>query len=209
MRADIRLLTAITMIGICGISVVRGWNIVHFSLAMANIDSTKKRAEIIDSWAAAPGLALSALRFELTDESNPSTPNAANRRRGTLSAILSIEPMSSMEWLSLARVQLATNQPINQVVGSFRLSVLTGPNEASVMVERAIFGISIWDSLPQDLKSHVAVDLGPVIFPLSPIDGGKIRAAISGETDKVRNELRQALVTTGVSRQTIEQRLGF
>ena len=36
MRADIRLWTAIAMIGICGFSVAQGWRIVHFSLAMVN-----------------------------------------------------------------------------------------------------------------------------------------------------------------------------
>ena len=46
MRADIRLLTAIALIGICGFSVAQGWRIVHFSLAMVNIDSSEKQAEI-------------------------------------------------------------------------------------------------------------------------------------------------------------------
>src|SRR5262245_8351365 len=212
MRTAIRLLTAIAMIGICGISVAQGWRIVHFSLAMASVDSPKKRAEIINRWTAVPGLAATALRAELTDEINLSDPKAANRRREALSAILSIKPLSSMDWLSLSRMQLVTEQPIKQVVGSFKLSMLTGPNEASVMPGRGIFAISIWDSLPQDLKSHVAVDLGPIIFFRTPAEGqlgGQVRAIISAESDRVRNELREALLATGVSRREIEQRLGF
>ena len=68
MRTNIRLLTAIALIGICGFSVAQGWRIVHFSLAMANIDSSEKRAEITNTWAAAPGVASTALRTELRDE---------------------------------------------------------------------------------------------------------------------------------------------
>ena len=70
MRADIRLWTAIAMIGICGFSVAQGWRIVHFSLAMANNDSSEKRAEVISTWTAVPGLASTALRAGLTDEIN-------------------------------------------------------------------------------------------------------------------------------------------
>ena len=68
MRASIRLLTAIALIGICGFAVARGWGIVHFSLAMANINSSEKRAEITATWAAAPDVASAALRAELRDE---------------------------------------------------------------------------------------------------------------------------------------------
>ena len=62
MRADIRLWTAIALIGICGFSVTQGSDIVHFSLAMANIDSSEKRAEIINTWSSVPSVASAALR---------------------------------------------------------------------------------------------------------------------------------------------------
>ena len=92
MRADIRLWTAIALIGICGFSVARGWGIVHFSLAMANIDSSEKRAEIINTWSSAPDVASAALQAELTEKINISDPKAANSRREALSSILSIKP---------------------------------------------------------------------------------------------------------------------
>ena len=72
MLTDIRLWTAIAMIGICGFSVAQGWRIVHFSLAMVNIDSSEKRAEIVNTWRAVPGLASTALQADLTEEINPS-----------------------------------------------------------------------------------------------------------------------------------------
>ena len=84
MRADIRLWTAIAMIGICGFAVARGWSIVHFSLAMANIDSSEKRAEIINRWAAVPDVASAALQAELKEKIDISDSKAANSRREAL-----------------------------------------------------------------------------------------------------------------------------
>ena len=159
MRADIRLLTAIAMIGICGFSVTRGWSIVHFSLAMANVDSSEKRDEIINAWSSVPGVASAALQAELTEKIDISDLKAANSRREVLSSILSIKPLSSVDWLSLSGMQLVTDQPMEQVLESLELSMLTGPNEGYVMAERGIFGVSLWESLSPDLKSRVATDL--------------------------------------------------
>src|SRR5262249_53606176 len=110
MRADIRFWTAITMIGICALSVARGLSIVYFSVASANIDSSENRAETIHKWTAIPGIASAALQSELTEKINPSDLKVADRRRETLSAILSIKPLSSMDWLSLSGMQLITDQ---------------------------------------------------------------------------------------------------
>ena len=55
MRADIRFWTAIFLIGVCGFSVTRGWSIVHFSLAAAEIDVFENLAEFINPWAAVRG----------------------------------------------------------------------------------------------------------------------------------------------------------
>ena len=54
---------------------------------------------------------------------------------------------------------------MEQVLGSLKLSVLTGPNEGYVMAERGIFGVSLWESLSPDLKSRAAIDLVHAMFP--------------------------------------------
>jgi hypothetical protein len=212
MRAGIRLLTAIALIAMSGLSVAQGWRIVHFSLATMNIDSSEKRAEITNAWRAVPGLASIALQADLTDEINPSDMMVAYRRRAILSELLSIRPLSSMDWFSLSGMQLATDQPMKDVLASLKLSMLTGPNEASVMTKRGVFGVSLWESLSPDLKSRVAYDLGPTLFPHSPAEGaegGKLRAALSAKPEHVRKEIREALLATGLSPKEIEQRLGF
>ena len=111
MRADIRFWTAIAMIGICGFSVARGWSIVHFSLA-DEIDLEKRRGR--HAWSCALGVASGALKTELRDKIDPSDLTAANSRREPL-ATLSIEPLSSVDWLSLSGMQLVTDQPMEQV----------------------------------------------------------------------------------------------
>ena len=74
MRADMRLLTAIAMIGICGFAVARGWGIVHFSADMASSDSSERRPEIINKWTSAPDVASAALRAELREQDRYSDP---------------------------------------------------------------------------------------------------------------------------------------
>ena len=87
---------------------------------------------------------------------------------------------------------------MEQVFDSLELSMLTGPNEGHVMGERAVFAVSLRDRLPADLKRHAAVD---VAFPRTP--------EVATEPEWVRNELREAIVATGVSPKQIEKHLGF
>jgi hypothetical protein len=212
MPIDVRLATAVVVIGICSFSVAWGWRIVHFSLAMANVASSEKREDIINSWSSVSGVASKALQAELTDKVDTSNAKAVSSRRAALASILAIEPLNSADWLSLSGLQFETDQPMEQVFDSLELSVLTGPNEGFIMAERAIFALSLWERLPPDLKSHAATDLTPIIFPRTPAEGaegGKFRAVLATKPEQVRKELRDALVAKGVSPKTIEDRLGF
>ena len=178
---------------------------MHFSLAMANVDSSEKRDEIINTWSSVPEVASAALHAGLTKKIDISDQKAANSRRDVLSSILSIEPLSSLDWLSLSGVQLVTDQPMEQVLGSLELSMLTGPNEGYVMAERGIFGISLWERLSPYLKRRVANDLAA-----GEIAGNeKFRAVLSSQPERVRNEVRAAVLATGLSPKEVERRLGF
>ena len=205
MRADTRLCTAIVMIGICGFSVARGFGILHFSLAMANIDSSEKRGEIVNTWKSAPDVASTDLLADLTYQINPSDQKAADRRRQTLSALVSIKPMSSYSWLSLSGLQLITDQPMEQVFDSLEMSMLTGPYEDYVVVDRRFYGVSLWERLSPDLKRRVAADVAVAEIP----SNDKFRAFVSTQPEQVRNELREALIATGLSPKEVEKRLGL
>jgi hypothetical protein len=212
MRVTIRLLTAIALIVISGVAVARGWEIVRFFLANTNIVSSDKRARIGDAWRATSGIISTALNDELADETNQSDIIAAYRQRELASAILSIKPLSSMDWLALSRAELMTRQSTEDVFGSLELSTLSGPNEGYVMGERAVFALSLWDKLPADLKRHAAIDVAAMMFPRTPTEGevlGKIRAVLAAQPDRVRNEVRQAVVASGISPEAIQKGLGF
>ena len=212
MRANLRLLTAAVVIGICGFSVARGLAIAHFSLALARIDSSQRRAEVVNRWSAAPDVGSRALQADLAYQIDSSDQKAANRRRQTLAGLVSIKPMSSHDWLSLSGLQFITDQPMEQVFDSLELSMLTGPNEGHVMGERAVFAVSLWQRLPADLKRHAAVDVAGMMFPRTPEEGawgGKFQAVLATQPEWVRNELRDAVVATGASPKEIEQHLGF
>jgi hypothetical protein len=205
MRADIRFWTAITLIGFCAFAVVRGLSIVQFSLAMANISSSENRAEIIHGWTTVPGVASAALQSQLKEKIDASDLKAANSRREALAAILAIKPVSSIDWLSLSGLQLITDQPMDQVFGSLVLSTMTGPNEGYVMAERGMFGVSLWEDLPPDLKRHVIIDLAAGDVP----EYGKVRAVLSAKSEAAQNELRAGILATGLSPKELERRLGF
>jgi hypothetical protein len=211
-RATIRLLTTMALIVIGGVAVAQGWGIVRFFLASTNIVSSEKRARTADAWRATSGTTSTALNDELADETNQSDIIAAYRQRELLSAILSIKPLSSGDWLALSRAELMTHQPIEDVFSSLELSMLTGPNEGYVMGERAVFAVSLWEKLPADLKRHAATDVAAMIFPRTPAEGetlAKIGAVLAGQPDRVRNEVREAVVASGVSPEAIEKGLGF
>ena len=205
MRADIRLWTAIVVIGVCGFSVARGFVIVHFSVATASIDTPEERAEIVSSWSSAPEVASRALQADLNYRINPSDQKAADHRRQTLTALVSIKPMSSYDWLSLSGLQLVTDQPMEQVFDSLELSMLTGPNEGYIIAERRFFGVSLWERLSPDLKRRVAGDVaaGDVHY------SNEFKAYVSTQPEQVRSELREALIATGLSPKEIEKGLGF
>ena len=203
-RATIRLLTAIALIVMSGIAVTQGWGIVRFFLASTNIVSAEKRARIGDASRATSGVTSTALKDELADETNRSDMIAPYHRRELLSAILSIEPLSSMDWLSLSKAELMTQQPREDVFGSLELSMLTGPNEGYVMAERGIYGVSLWQRLSPGLKRRVAADLAVDEYP----DILKIRAFVSAQPEQVRIELREALSGGGLSPREVEKRVG-
>src|SRR5262245_39124749 len=94
MRADIRFWTEMALIGICGFSSSRGWSIVHFSIATANVDVFENWVEVFNPWTAVPEVASAAWQAELKEEIDVSDPKAANDRRDTFASIVSIRPSS-------------------------------------------------------------------------------------------------------------------
>ena len=205
LRLDVRLWTAIALIGICGFSIAQGCGILRFSLAMANIDPSEKRAEIVNTWASAPNVGSEALQVLTQQKINISDAKTANRRRELLSSILAIEPLSPVNWLSLSQTQLVTDQPMEQVFGSLELSMLTGPHEGYVTAERGTYGVSLWERLSADLQRRVTIDVADGDI----VGNDKFRVFLSKQPERVRTELRSAILAMGLSAKEVEKRLGF
>jgi hypothetical protein len=205
MRADIRFWTAITLVAICAFSVLRGSSIAHFSVAMTNSNPSEKRGESVFTWMAVPGIASVALQSQLTEKIDLSDSKAVNRRREALSALLSLRPLSSIDWLLLSDMGLITDQPMEQILEALMLSMMTGPNEGYVMADRGIFGVSLWEDLSPDLRRHVGMDLADEEI----LKKGKFRDVLSTKSDGVRSEVRTAILATGLSPKEVERRLGF
>jgi hypothetical protein len=196
----VRFIVAIAVIGVCGFAVARGWNFIGFSL-VAMDRSAESRAEKVRPFTAVSGVAAAAWKAVL-----PAVAATDSVRDG-YSAVLSIKPLSSPDWLSWSGLQLSTDQPIETVVESFELSMLTGPNEGEVMANRGIFGLSIWDALPARLKDRTVTDL---VVGIGSSAGAttKLRTALSGEPEKVRTHLRTRFLAEGLSPNELEQ-IGF
>src|SRR5215472_3337783 len=204
MRVTIRLLTAIALIVTSGVAVAEGWGIVRFFLASTNIVSSEKRARTADAWRATSGVISTALNDELADETSQPDIITAYRQRELASAILSIKPLSSMDWLALSKAELMTDQPMEDVFGSLTLSMLTGPNEGYIIEDRRFFGVSLWEKLSPDLKRRVARDAAVGELPFND----KFKAFVSNQPEQVRNNLREALLATGLSPKEVDERLG-
>lgn len=205
---DRRLWTAIVLIGICGFAVAQGWRIVHFSIAVANVDLSENQGRRINLWTSVRGIALTAFETKLKEKFDASNPIAANNRRKTLSAVLSIKPLCSYDWLLLSDMQRATAQPITRILSSLKLSTLTGPNEGYIMPQRGIFSVSIWEDLPPDLKERAAIDLADGNLDNFDVRGN-LQRIISTKPERVREEVRRALVASGLSPHDIERRFGL
>jgi hypothetical protein len=192
------------LIAVCAFSVVWGYRIAHFSLATSG-GAGENRAETLDRGAAIPGVAAVALEAQLSKKLDPSDLQSGNRQREVLAAILVIRPLASIDWMSLAAMQLLTDQPMEQVLGALMLSTVTGPNEGYVMADRGIFSVSLWEDLSPDLKRHVATDLALGEMP----DRAKFRAILAAKSAAVQDELRKAMLATGLSAKEVERRLGL
>jgi hypothetical protein len=54
-------LTALTVLGLCGFALSRGWEITRFAEARSRLGVHQKQNDAVKRWAAVPGLAEAAL----------------------------------------------------------------------------------------------------------------------------------------------------
>jgi len=198
---DARILTALAVIGLCGFAVSRGWNIVHFSIATAGVASPQHRAHAVRPWIGVTGLAGAALEASLTDAVDPTDSDEIRKRGDIFAAILSVRPMSSMNWLSLASMRLMVGQPTDKVLEALALSSLTGANEGHVMSQRGIFGLWQWGILPSHARKRAAADLAGAMREraISEQERTAAQRILTAKPADIRREIAELLRAEGLS----------
>jgi hypothetical protein len=198
---DFRIPTAIVVLGLCAFAVSRGWSIILFSTAKADLTSSRDSAQVLLPWTKTPGLAVAALEASATPVAGPGDQQGALKRIDELTAILSLRPMSSANWLSLASMRLVTGQALDNVLLTLAMSSITGPNESAIMFQRGIFGLLEWEMLPANFRKRTIAELAGTI--LSGVWGDSQRRAVVGVLDpksaETRREIADLLRDAGVS----------
>jgi hypothetical protein len=196
-----RWLTALGILGLCGFALSRGWEITRFAEARSRLGAHQKQNDAVKRWAAVPGLAEAALAASLARVADTGDIDDARRRAAGLTAILSVHPLSSADWLSLSGMRLVTGQPYEQVLGTLAMSSVTGRNEGSVMLQRGIFGLLQWEVLPPETRERTIADLAGALLgtTVRDVEVNPAKNVLAGKSADVRREIADRLSAEGVA----------
>jgi hypothetical protein len=125
--------------------------------------------------------------------------NAAARKRDELANLLLERPAMPSQWIPLASTLLTAGDPPDRVARTFLMSIRIGPNEQRAMMQRGIFGLEHWEILPPDSRRHAVADLVTLFIYYFETERDALREALSAKTALARAEIRQALVSVGLS----------
>jgi hypothetical protein len=118
---------------------------------------------------------------------------------------LRARPTGSLFWLWLAQTRL--RQSPKGFNAALRLSVVTAPREAEIMLERAIVGLQFWDVLNAQLRRFTMADLVALLPRLNRQPLERVKAAISTQDFSSQQEIAAAVVERSNARGYL-QRLG-
>jgi hypothetical protein len=198
---ELRFLTALIIVSGALFTASKGWSIAHFAAVRTNLGTPGYQGEPVRAWASIPGLTSMALEASLIEVNSPADAAAAQTRSNQLTQIVSVKPLSSMHWLSLAGARLVTGQSVDRVFAALSLSALTGPNEGYVMLRRGIFGLLQWENLPSNVRTAVISDLAvPTVTSIVPDrDAATIKTLLGMKSAATREEIAQLLVAQGLT----------
>jgi hypothetical protein len=200
-----RVLTALAVICLCLFAVGRGWKIAEFAQAQA-ISSGSNVGEL-GRWIGVPAVASAALQTMLARSAGVFDAEGARQRAERLTALLSVRPLSSEEWLSLAEMRLIAAQPTKDVQSALLMSSVTGPNEDYVMWQRGLFGLFIWQSLPAEARRQAVRDFAGALggVPLGNREITSAKNLLNAKSDKARSEISHLLKAEGLSSIELER----
>ena len=200
-RKRTRLLTTLVVLGLCSVAVLRGWSIVRFVDLRVHLGSGEKAAVSIRSWVGIPGIGSAALQGSLTQLTDATDIDGARKRADDLSALLSVRPLSPVNWLSLSGMRLVGGQNEKEVLSALEMSWVTGPNEGSIMLERGVFGLVLWEVLPTNDRKRVIDDLAGAILgtPIYARELDVAKTVLSTKSLDIREEITSLMRAQSVS----------
>lgn len=187
----LRFLTVVFTTLLCLVALGEGWDIVRFSLAAQKGD--RADSQVFRAWTDVSGLSFNARDATLTAIANSNGEGRSHAIEEQLAKILSVKPVSPGYWVSLARMRFA-DQGRDPAMQAFSLSVLTGANEGNVMPWRGIWGLSIWETAPPELKSRAIADIARALAYMNAQQVAAMQATLQGKTDQVRQQIRSLLL---------------
>jgi hypothetical protein len=119
---------------------------------------------------------------------------------------LRARPTGSLFWLWLAQTRL--RQSPKGFNAALRLSSVTAPREAEIMLERAIVGLQFWDVLNTQLRRSTMADLVALLPRLNRQPLARVKAAIATQEAASRQEIANGLATTADA-ERYRERLGL
>lgn len=195
-----RSVTSLIIVALCGFAAWHGWQIADFAATRMRILAGKAPATSAQRWVGVPGLTGAALDSELTRLGPVRAAADARQRAALLAELLAVRPLSSFDWLSFAGMRLAAGDPDDRVRQAFDMSWLTGPNEGNVMIERAAFGLVLWERLPSSSRQHAIADLAGALRGTTVSDEQmlSVSQALQARSAEARRQIADRLRVSGV-----------
>jgi hypothetical protein len=197
-----RFSTSLVIIGLCIFAASRGWSTADFAIARAGLGSQdEQQVGPVRAWIGAPGLAAAAMRASFTQMTDAADLDGARKRADELSAFLAVRPLSSADWLSLAEMRLVAGQAQTDVLAALRMSHIAGPNEGSIMWQRGLFGMMVWELLPPDARKRAIDDVSGAIAgtPIGNTDLAPAKRILTTKSSETKQEITGLIRGKGVS----------
>jgi hypothetical protein len=199
-----RYLSSLAVIGLSAWIMAQGWALLRYSLADLTGDASSVSAKLtpfMDDPRVGALARSRVLALVPTDE--------AQQRVEEVQEFIARAPLTGGAWLELAMASLASGEPTEKVASALMMAHVTAPNEARQMAMRAVFGLPLWDLLPQDARASIIADLVGGWSFISDTDHQVLRGLLSTNSGETRESIRARLLLIGKPGAPIIKYLGL
>ncbi len=203
---EVRFATAVGLMLVAGATITLGWRAASYGIA--EVYATSENVdEVFQAYSNQLGAAtfVGRNRLGMTPPSQIDPDSAIE----TVKGMLSISPLSSVDWFYLASLQNFIGAPPEDVLGALALSAMTGPNQQTVMTARAVMASGMLDQLPPDLRRTFVLDLVGVWPLMNEPSRQQVKAGLSRATEEARQELHAKLLLENAAGLKIIEALGL